>query len=133
MGKISIIKTTKIILEIAIVYFILQVGIYISKFMKAVLFIPGSIVGMILLLLLLSVKIMHVKEVERSGKFLLKNMGFFFIPLGVGLINSVDLLKAFWLELVVIIVISGSLVMFVSAKVTDIVIDMVDKKKRGEL
>lgn len=133
MKKIDIKEIIKIMLELAIIYFILQVGIYISKFIKPVLFVPGSIVGMILLLLLLSVKIMQVKEVKKSGKFLLKNMGFFFIPLGVGLINSVDLLKEFWLELILIIVISGSLVMFVSAKVTDVVIDIVDKKKRGEL
>jgi len=132
MEKISIIKITKIILELAIVYFILQVGIYISKFMKVVLFIPGSIVGMILLLLLLSVKIMKVKHIEISGKFLLRNMGFFFIPLGVGLIESVDLLREFWIELIVIIVISGSLVMFVSGKVTDLVIERLEKNKVGE-
>lgn len=123
-------KLLKISLELLLIYIILNVGIKISDIVKPIIFIPGSIFGMIILLCLLIFKIIKVNYVETSGKFLLKNMGFFFIPLGVGLIDSVDLLKEVWLDLLLIIIISGSLVMYISSKVTDLVIKFTNKTKK---
>lgn len=125
MGKIF-----KVFIEVAIIMVILQIGIFISGVIKPVIYIPGSIVGMILLFILLSIGVLKIHSINLSGNFLLKHMGFFFIPLGVSLLNSVDILKSTWIQLSFIIVVSGFLVMLVSSKVTDICIEL-GKRREG--
>ena len=48
-------------------------------------------------------KIDHIRE---KSDFLLANMAFFFIPAGVNVINYLDILKANWLPLLLICVIT---------------------------
>lgn len=56
--------------------------------------IPSSILGMLLLTLLLKVKIIKLEWVETISNFLVKNMGFFFVPPGVALMMYFDIIKA---------------------------------------
>lgn len=62
--------------------------------------IPSSIIGMLLLTASLQYGIVKLKHVERLSSFLVHNLGFFFVPAGVGLINSLDILSAQWLPIV---------------------------------
>lgn len=112
-----------------IVFLLLQLGNYISHLIAPVILIPGSIMGMLLLFLLLVVGIIKVRQIDLLSSFMLKHMGFFFIPLGVGLLNSIELLRSSWLPLLSILVISSALVMLVSAKITDVLITMTNKSE----
>ena len=51
-------------------------------------FVPGSVIGMILLFCALSLKWVRPGHVKKVSMFLLDNMMLFFIPVGVGLITS---------------------------------------------
>lgn len=62
--------------------------------------IPSSIIGMLMLTASLQYGIVKLKHVERLSSFLVHNLGFFFVPAGVGLINSLDILSAQWLPIV---------------------------------
>lgn len=53
--------------------------------------IPGSVMGMLLLFLLLLI-LRKTDPIEEITEFLLKNMAFFFIPAGVGILAQFDLL-----------------------------------------
>lgn len=55
--------------------------------------VPGSVIGMILLLILLCTGIIKVEMIEDISNFLLDNLAFFFIPAGVGLLASFSILK----------------------------------------
>ncbi len=55
-------------------------------------YISGNILGMIMLFTALSLKIINPKKVEPCAKFLLKTMALFFVPYGVGLITSYQLI-----------------------------------------
>jgi holin-like protein len=57
-----------------------------------------------------------------TGNFLLKYMGLFFVPLVVGIMDSFELIQDNFLQLLIILVISCISVMFVSCKVTDLLI-----------
>lgn len=73
-------------------------------------FIPGSVIGMLLLFLALCLKKVRPARVARISRFLTKYMGMFFIPAGVGLMTTTELLSAHWLAILVITVISTVLV-----------------------
>jgi holin-like protein len=56
-------------------------------------FIPGSVIGMILLFLALLVGVIKKDDVKSSADALTGNMSLFFIPAGVGLMEAFGLLK----------------------------------------
>ena len=120
-------KTIKIIIQITIIYLIYMIGNFISKLIADIIVIPGNIIGMVILLILLTSNTLKLSMVEETGNFMLKYMGFFFVPLTVGLTESYKLIESSIIEILIILVVSCILVMFVSAKVTDILITYKEK------
>jgi len=76
--------------------------------------IPGNVMGMGLLLIALSVKIVDVKWFEEAAELLLSNMALFFVPAGVGVMVYADLIAAEWLPITVATVVSTFVVMAVT-------------------
>ena len=70
------------------------------------IFIPGTILGMLVLVLALLLKIVKNEYVEDVGIFLTSNMAFFFIPAAVSVIEYFDLLKVSIIRILVLVVIS---------------------------
>lgn len=56
--------------------------------------LPSSIIGMLLLTLFLQLKWIKLRWVEGISNFLVKNLGFFFVPPGVALMLYLDIIKA---------------------------------------
>ena len=80
----------KILLQVALVG-----GIYwVSQGIEAILPVafPASVISLLLLLVLLLTGIVKVDHVREKSDFLLGNLGFFFIPVSVSIINYVDLI-----------------------------------------
>ncbi|CAH2214053.1 CidA/LrgA family protein [Tepidibacter aestuarii] len=98
----------KLFRQLGIILFICLLGEVISNFLAFPL--PGSIIGMILLFIALSTGIIELYMIADISKFLLNNLAFFFIPAGVGLISSLDILKGQWFILFFISIISTILV-----------------------
>lgn len=59
-------------------------------------YVPGSVVGMILLFAALCMKIVNPQTIKPVVKFLCDNMSLFFVPAGVGIVNAMDVLSANW-------------------------------------
>jgi len=76
-------------------------------------FIPGSVLGMLLLFVALVLKIVKPAQVRGAALFLLDNMMLFFIPVGVGLITSYALIGKYIAAIVVASAISTILVIAV--------------------
>lgn len=68
-------------------------------------FIPGSIIGMLLLFLALQSGLIKAETVKGAAKFLLDNLMLFFIPACVGLMVSYKLIEGHWLGVSVILVV----------------------------
>lgn len=90
--------------------------------------IPGSIYGLVLLFLLLSLKILKLSDVEETGDFLLAIMPLLFIPAGVGVMKSWFHIRSVFLPLAVITVVTTLLVFIISGKTTDFLLDRRKKK-----
>jgi holin-like protein len=97
-------------------------GNFISNLIADIIVIPGNIIGMVILLTLLTTNVLKLSMIEETGNFMLKYMGFFFVPLTVGLMESYKLIQSSIIQIVVILVLSCIIVMFVSGKVTDLLI-----------
>ena len=67
---------------------------------------PASVIAMLLLLICLMTGVLKIDHIREKSDFLLANMAFFFIPAGVNVINYLDILKANWLPLLLICVIT---------------------------
>ena len=81
----------KILLQIALVF-----GVYwLSQCIEAVMpfSFPASVISLILLLVLLLTGIVKVDHVREKSDFLLGNLGFFFVPVSVGIMNYIQLIR----------------------------------------
>ena len=76
-------------------------------------FMPGNVLGMVLLFLALSLKIIKPESVKYVSNFLTKNMALYFVPAGVGLMASMQLIGDNWLAILLSSLISTLLVIAV--------------------
>lgn len=114
-------KMVKGIFIILLFYFI---GECISYLIKG--FVPGSIIGMMLLFLSLYLKIISPDSVESSANGITKNMAIFFIPSGAGLMTSFGVLSKFWASIIITCSISTILVI----AVVGLVQEYMEKRKQ---
>ncbi|MGQ7868889.1 CidA/LrgA family protein [Sunxiuqinia sp. sy24] len=84
--------------------------------------IPGSITGMILLLVLLFAGVIKERQIAETADFFMKNMGFFFIPAGVGVMVSYQSLEGRYVQTIVTILASTLIVMACASLVTQFLI-----------
>lgn len=82
--------------------------------------IPGSVIGMILLTLALEFRIIKLSQVEKVSDFLIRNMAFFFVPPGVGLMVNFELIADNWLAITATTIFSTILVLLVTGLVAQI-------------
>lgn len=73
-------------------------------------FIPGSVIGMIFLFLALVFGWIKPVKIKKVSTLLTQNMGLFFLPAGVGLMNSLGIISEYWVVIVTASVISTILV-----------------------
>ena len=90
--------------------------------------IPASIYGMVILFIGLESGLIKLASVEETAKYLIEIMPLMFIPAGVGLIVSWDVLKPVLLPFAVITVITTVAVMAMAGRVTQWVI----RREKGE-
>lgn len=84
--------------------------------------IPASVYGFILLFAGLMTGIIRLEMVKEAAKFLIEIMPLMFIPAGVGLIASWDVLKPVLVPIAIITVVTTIVVMAAAGRVTQWVI-----------
>ena len=89
--------------------------------------VPASIYGFLLLFAALCTGIIKLPQVKETGKFLIDIMPIMFVPAGVGLLESWDVLQPILVPVIVILIVSTILVMGVSGLVTQ---QMIRKDKK---
>lgn len=83
--------------------------------------IPSSIIGMVLLCASLKLGIVKLGWVERLSGFLVHNLGFFFVPAGIGLMNCLGIIADQWIPIVFATVISTFIIIAVTGWVHQLV------------
>lgn len=79
--------------------------------------VPSSIIGMLFLAMSLKAGLVKPRQVERLANFLVHNLGFFFVPAGVGLMNCLGIISQEWLPIVVSAVGSTIIIIAVTGRV----------------
>ncbi|MEE0954950.1 MAG: CidA/LrgA family protein [Eubacterium sp.] len=113
--------------QFAIILAVTCVGELLNYFLP--LPIPASIYGLVLMLVLLVTGVVKLESVDETGTFLVEIMPVMFIPAGVGLMTSFGTLKSMLVPVLVITVSVTFLVMAVTGKVTDFVLNHMPAKK----
>ena len=94
--------------------------------------IPGSIIGMLLLMIMLLTNIIKFKWIDDAGKFFINNMAFFFVPSVVSLLAYFEIITPILWKLVLVLFISF-LITFISvglsAKLTLLLLNKKENNK----
>jgi len=94
----------KLLLQIGLIF-----GIYwISQCIESILPFPfpASVISLLLVLVLLLLRVIKLEHVREKANFLMGDLGFFFLPAAVGLINYVDMLRESLVPFLTICVVS---------------------------
>lgn len=84
--------------------------------------IPASVYGLVLMLAALQLHIIKLHQVRESAVFLIEIMPVMFIPAGVGLLNSWEVLQPIVIPVSLITILTTIIVMVVTGQVTQMMI-----------
>ena len=93
-----------LIVEFCVVFLICMAGEWISALLPFTL--PASVISLLLLLGLLLIRAVRVDHVREKADFLLGNLGFFFVPVSVSIMNYAGLIRQHAAAFVTICVVS---------------------------
>lgn len=102
----------KMIRQFGIVLIICFLGELLRKVFS--LSIPGNVLGMLILLVCLCTGVIKLEMIEDASNALLDHLAFFFLPVGVGLITCMGILKSCWQNVLIIAFISTIIVMVIT-------------------
>ena len=113
-GVMRIVKIGKIVLQIGILYLFSFIGTWLVNALHIPL--PGSIIGLVLLLIGLITKIVPTWLVKEGAGFLIAVLTLLFVPATVGIIQFPQLLSAYGVLLVLIVCMSTFIAFVLTGK-----------------
>jgi len=114
-------KKAKFIKQIMIYGVILLVSSLISELVNQIwpgFPMPPALIGMIMLYLLLTLKIVKLEQVEGVSNFFVQIISLIFIPSGVALVTKLDVLKAEGLQIIIVVVVSTLMLLLFTAGIS---------------
>ncbi|WP_342324417.1 CidA/LrgA family protein [Kosakonia sp. BYX6] len=102
-----------------LIYACLYAGIFIASLLPFA--IPGSIIGMLIMFVLLALQILPAKWVNPGCFFFIRYMVLLFVPIGVGVMQYYDVLRAQFGPIVVSCAVSTAIVFLVVSWSTHLV------------
>ncbi|MFC3041140.1 CidA/LrgA family protein [Virgibacillus xinjiangensis] len=109
-------KFVKVMLHVSVLFGMYWIGTRIQQAFD--LFIPGSVIGLVLLFSLLMAGIVKPHWVDEGAQFVVRHLALFFIPATVGIMNYFGLFEGAGFMLVLIALGSTLVVMVVSGHVS---------------
>lgn len=112
-------RIIRMIAQIAILWVFYYIGVLIVEWTN--IFIPPSIIGLVLLWALLMLNIINVKLIQDGASFLIAFLTLFFIPSTVGVVEYPELLTLSGLLLVLAVFVSTVMVIIITGKVSQFI------------
>ena len=130
-GIISM-RVIRTIAQIAILWVFYYIGVLIVEWTN--IFIPPSIIGLVLLWGLLMLNVINVKLIQDGASCLIALLTLFFIPSTVGVVEYPELLTlsglllvlAVFISTVIVIIITGKVSQFIERKEQEVKEDVMD-------
>lgn len=131
-------RVVRIIVQIGILNIYYYLGVGIVSYLHIPL--PGSIVGLLLLVLSLIFKLIKVEYIQDGAGFLIGVLTLFFIPATVGVIDYPELMSGTGLLIILAVIASTLISIYVTGLLTQIIEkkelakkEMAIKEEKGEL
>lgn len=118
----------KALKQFSIILLILSIGQAVQN--QYNLFIPGTILGMVLLLFLLLIRVLKLKWIEKISNTLLENISILFVPINVGIIVFFNDMREIWMKILIISIISTIVVMGVTGLTVQFMERLLGKKEK---
>jgi len=115
----SLITIWQYLRAFALIYACLYAGIFVASLLPIA--IPGSIIGMLIMFVLLALQILPAKWVNPGCFLLIRYMALLFVPIGVGVMQYYDVLRAQFGPIVVSCAVSTLVVFLVVSWSTHLV------------
>lgn len=94
----------KIFKQLILIIAFSLLGVLISYLLSlAKINFPGSLIGMILLFIFLLFNLIRVDSIDQVSKFFIDNMGIFFVPGAILILNKLEVVSEIWWKLTIII------------------------------
>jgi len=113
-------KYIKLVFQILVLYGFVIVGNWLQDFLHLPL--PGSIIGLLVLLAVLSLKVFQLEWIESGSYFLLSYLPLYFIPATVGVMNYGHVFAGKGFLLIPITMISTFLTMWFSSYISQVLV-----------
>ena len=125
-------RIIRTIAQIGILWVFYYIGVLIVEWTN--IFIPPSIIGLVLLWALLMTNVINVKLIQDGASFLIAFLTLFFIPSTVGVVEYPELLTlsglllvlAVFVSTVIVIVVTGKVSQFIERKEQEVKEDVMD-------
>ncbi len=113
-------KSVHITIELAIIFAVCLAGEFIVSILP--FNFSASVLSMIILLLLLTVKALKLKRIESTANFLTSNMAVLFIPYGVKILQHLDVIKENLILFLLIVLVTTPIVYGATALTAQLII-----------
>ena len=120
-------KAAPILVQMVIFGAILFVSALISSLFPKSFVVPTPLIGMIILYILLATHIVKLEQVEKFGDFMISLIAFMFVPSGVQLAGSLDLMKKEGLQDIIVSILATIIILIAIAYVGALVIKIHQK------
>lgn len=103
---------------------IISIIMIISKLIEGVLpfVMPSSVIGLMLLFIALCTKVIKLEQVEPVGNLLVDNISLLFVPAGISVINSFNILAQHPFLIIGLIIISTFLLLAFTGWITQMIL-----------
>ena len=115
-------EAAPLIVQLGIFAAVLMASQLISSLFPANFVVPTPLIGMVLLYILLITHIVKLEQVEMVGDSLIGLIAFLFIPSGIQLAGSLDIIKNEGVQLTIASILSTILMLLIIALVGEVVI-----------
>ncbi len=119
----------KYINQLAVLLFFWSLGELVGRALEPLIRFPGTVLGMLLLFIALSLGWVKEDYIGNCTDFFLSNIGFFFVPVVVGLVTITGLSGMLLMQLTAVSVISTVITMALTALTVQTVILHLEEKK----
>lgn len=93
---------------------------------------PASVIGLIILFVSLSTNLIKLEQVETLGGYLTSIIAFLFVPSGISLINSLDILKVYGWEIMTVIFVATFIILAATGWAATQLLSFKEKAKQKE-
>lgn len=118
------VESAPILVQMGIFATVLFVSSLISSLFPPSFPVPTPVIGLVILYLLLVLKIVKVQWVDSFSGFMISMIGFLFVPSGVSLASSLDIMKAQGLQIIAVVIISTVIMLVVTTYIAMFLISL---------